>query len=226
MSFTAISSAWSLDTSAPSHNHSTTDSSNRWLTQTILCNRWGAHYISILLSIIPSSETLLRDEGLIPFYGHVASLSKVLEGIAQEKQITVPSYPDVPADWKDEAAIDGETLHATLVSQTTGPVKEVIDHMAAALKQGYRWESLVALIGVSANVYLDPVAIARNSAASTAGGTMAPFSQVLSDGVMFKSATVLNKELERYRNGPGWKEEEAKKLSAENLRLLRKYWAH
>lgn len=176
-----------------------------------------------LLSVVPPSQARLRDEGLALYYEVGRGLTSTFKSVAQQRGVTLPPFPDIPADWRDGLAIDTETLYAALEPHAAGPVKEMMDP-----KGRYYWESLVASISVGSDVYLDTVAVTSTSPGTPGDATLAPYKGAMGNEELARCARVLREEVTKARSQAGetgWREDEAREVVTKHMDLSKGFWS-
>lgn len=240
MSTSTLPQIWSLDISANAnaapylaHISAPTPAPSNFdvfFLNNLLLNRWGAHYLSALLVIIPTSETRLRNDGIVTMYNCVRDLISIFKDLAHKRQITVPPFPEIPADWKEEAAIDYKTLHAALLPHVVKPVKGYIEYATELIttEGKYHWTSLVAPLSVSADAYLDTMETANGLVGTIGDKTLAPYTEAVTGKELVESARAMREEIMRIRSraeDTGWREEEAKGITVEHLRNMKEFFA-
>lgn len=207
-----------------------------------LVNRWIAHYVAAVLSTVPSSETRLRNEALIPIYNQLRDLLTILQGALEERHISLPPVPAIQTDWSAEAAIDHEALREALSPRVDGWMKQYIQSSIATIADGggggNHWSSSVANIAVLADTYLNPATrVATHHACTEApaatDGSAAKYERLVKytqrltgGGGAGESTRVLMQETIRIRSVPGesgWREDEAKGMAKGLMMCLDKY---
>jgi len=237
MATPSLAAAWSLDTTFPAGDDvrpailTSTSSSELapWAVTVHCCSRWGLHYLSHLINSIPSTEARLCNEGLIPLYKTLYDINAGTVEIAQQNQISLPSFPATFPDYKREASdIDKDTLGATLLPQVALPIKPLLDTMGDLMPRdrSYHWGSLAAFIGVSADAYFSAAKATKESKSMPGERTIAPVIQVLTSENAFEACKVIMEELVRCReeaSRTGWKDDEARGLVQECIKHFAKF---
>lgn len=148
---------------------------------------------------------------------------------ALKKGVSVPPYPDVREDWTDEYALDDEALRAALFPHVTKPASrflEFVDKSYRERKQ-FHWGSLAAQISVGAEVASNVVAGGKSAIAKMACDEAGLWKECATAKPMGESMAIIGEELLKCRSdaaGTGWREEEAKELVTEHVRILKAFW--
>lgn len=153
----------------------------------------------------------------------------MLNGIARQRGVTLPPFPDALEDWSEEAATDSEKLSTALEVGTDEITKQMIDYQVKVTrtKGEHHWGSLVALIAVAAEVYIKTLVTAEDSVKALGDEMLAKYRE-LGYEELAKYTRVMTEEMARVRNEAGetgWREEEAKELVAEHMKRSRAFWA-
>ena len=202
---------WSLD--IPSTGEAVTVTNfDVWAVNNILRLRAGSNYLVFHLSAIPTSETRLRDEGIIPLYSFWRELSSIIRSSARELGAAVPDIPEAPRDWNEEASTDSNALAAEILPHLAEPARQIVDWILSSRGRDPRlhWTSRLAVTS------LVPGLILR--AALAIGGTedsvLGPYVARATSDEFKRIAGVINEELLRIRAQPGsgWNEEEARRV--------------
>lgn len=198
-----------------------------WVNTTYACNRAGAHFIATLIKHIPTSETRLRDDGLIPFYKGTCGLGDSLVEMAQRNNITLAPCEKLRPDYLRECEIDERTLTTELAPyvapQMTGML-DLLGKLSVGIQQ-YHWTSLVAFLGVSSEAFINQAA-AKKGVTTLDNHSHAPFIRAISSETMLAASKVIIEELARLRDqapSSGWREEEAQELAVEHLKMVAKH---
>jgi len=190
-----------------------------WVVNSIILHRTGASTVAAQLNIIPSSETRLRNEGFIPFYSHVRKTIDTLKSSARERGLTFPDIPDIPEDWREEAASDYKSLAAQLRPHLAEQAKVTMDWNSGILDRDSKphWTSLVAAYSASFDLFLRMEPALCGPGGAMGGSEWGPYLALMAstrdefDGF----ARVFREEILRIRAQPGsgWGEEEAKGIT-------------
>ena len=217
MSTQGLIQIWGLDKS-PSGEKPPAPSIDTWIVNTIILNRARANSLASLLNAIPSSETRLRDEGIVPFYSLLRNLANNLKSSARERGLAVPAVPDTPEAWGEEASTDPKALAAQLRPQLAEPARVALDWNFGLRDRNPRphWSSEAAANSVSLDLFLR---VAPAMAATEWG----PFIAQTTNDEIKGVAAVISEEILKVRAQPGsgWGEEEAKGLVFEYLGSMR-----
>ena len=221
MSTQGLVQIWGLDKS-PSGEKPPAPAIDNWVVNTIILNRARANALAALLSTIPSSETRLRDEGIVPFYSLLRNLANSLKSIARERGLNVPAIPDTPAAWGEEASTDPKALDAQLRPHLSVPAQVSLDWNLGMRDRNPRphWSSEVAANSVSVDLF---VRVAPMMGAAMGATEWGPFLTQMTDDEIKEIAGVISEEILKVRAQPGsgWNEEEAKGLVMEYLGGMR-----
>ncbi|KAL0636510.1 hypothetical protein Q9L58_004462 [Maublancomyces gigas] len=197
-----------------------------WFVSNICMSRYSAYYLSRVLEAVPSSELRLRNEGLGAMYDVIRGIDTTFKGIALQRGIQLPNYPEVSADWKKELEIDYSALHAVMSAHAIPTVIRYMDYSIELIqsKGKYHWTSLVTPLSVSADMFLNSMTTGEGPAK---GDTMAR--KALTDNDMTGPARVVREELMRIRSNKaetGWNEAEARQLTAGHFKYMGDFFAH
>lgn len=235
MSTQSLHQLWSL-TSLTTPSTTPRATLDEFLLNDLAIHRWGAHYIAVLLNQIPSSETRVA---LSAGYGCSQRLFNTVKAVMQTRGTTIPQIPDIPADWKNEAAMDQQELYAALTPHMGELVKEYAKTADECIQGGKcHWTSIVASLSVMPDVYLE-IMTSPPAAKSEAGGvsylealmgdeTLGPYREVMMSEELVKSRDGLREEVMRLRSEgekTGWREEEAKQLSKDQVTRMREWFS-
>jgi len=191
-----------------------------WVQSCYDTHRVGTHFISIIITLVPTSETRLLNEGLIPLYQGFIAVEKAFKKIAQEHNIPLNQCPPIHPDYRTESQIDSKTLESVLTGQPAQAMTDLMEKAISGARDGkYHWSSLVACLCIPSELFITQTAIANSS------GTSQPHS-LLTNTIASESqqyaCKVTIEELARLKNGApetGWREDEAASLVEEYFRL-------
>ena len=185
----------------------------------------GATTLASQLSAIPLSETRLRDEGLAPLYSFVRKLTDTLKSSAQQRGVTVPAIPAIPADWSGEAPSDPRALAAQFRPHLAEQARVVIDWNIDLRDRVPKphWSSVVATYVVSFDLFIRMAPGKVGPGGAMGGSEWGPFMAQMASDEIKGIVGVINEEILRIRAQPGsgWNEEEAKALTMEHLGKVR-----
>jgi len=217
MSTPGLVQIWSLNISS-TEEAPTALNADVWAVNTILICRAGVNNLASQLSVIPRSETRLRDEGIIPLYSFLRNITNTLKSSARELGVTVPDIPDAPEDWNEEASTNHTALAAQLSPRLAEPARASMDWIIGSRDRDPKlhWASRLAVTSLSLDMY--------TRALPAMGGVMGgsewePFMAQATGDELKGIARVINEEILRIRAQPGsgWDEEEAKRVVKEQL---------
>lgn len=215
-----LAQVWSLDMSPPGEAPPATDYGT-WVVNLTLLYRVGVNFVASQLSVIPPSETRLRDEGVIPFYSIASNIVKTLKSSAHARGVIVPAIPDVPQDWSEEASTDYKALAAQLRPHLVESAREIMDWTLGLWDREPKlhWTSVVAVTAVTLDQYSR---MAPAMSGMKEGSGLGPFVALVASDELKWIAGVTNEEILRIRAlpGSGWAEEEAKTVVKEQLKHL------
>jgi len=191
-----------------------------WVQSTYGTHRVGIHFISIMMTLVPTSETRLLNEGLIPLYQGFIAVEKALKKIAQEHNIPLNQCSPIHPDYRIESQIDSKTLESVLTGQPAQAMADLMEKAVSGTRDGkYHWSSLVACLCIPSESFITQTAIANSS------GTSQPhslFTNTLASESQQNACKVTIEELARLKNGApetGWREDEAASLVEEHFRI-------
>ena len=189
-----------------------------WVVNHMLYTRSLINNTAYQLNAIPSSETRLRDEGIIPFYSWLRKLIDTLKSSAREQGVTVPNIPDAPADWREELSTDCKSLAAIFRPHLMEAIRAAVDWNFSLRDRDPKphWASEPATNSAMLDLVL-PLMVTMDSV--LAGSEWGPYkAQMASDEIKW-IARVMGEELLRIRAQPGsgWEEEEVKEMVKEQL---------
>ena len=126
------------------------------MVNAILLNRVVVNGMAVQLNTIPSSETRLRDEGIAPFYSFLRKLIDTLKSAARERGVTVPAFPDAPADWREELSTDYKSLAALPRPHMTEPIRSTMDWNISLRDRDPKphWASAPAMNSVTLEIFI------------------------------------------------------------------------
>ena len=217
MSAPGLIQVWSLDIPEDAPAAMNVDT---WVANQIALVRVVASAMASQLSIIPPSETRLRDEGILPLYSLFHNTFITLSSIAHKRGVTIPDIPNAPEDWNEEASTDMKALSAQLRPHLVEPVRAIIDWTLGLRERNpeLHWASRVAITSVSLELYIGMI-LAVSTSGMIDGSEWRPLvAQTTGDSVK-GIARIIHEELLRIRAQPGsgWNEEEAKGVVQEQL---------
>lgn len=167
---------------------------------------------------------------MVSIQNYARSLLDTLKNVAQTRGITVPQFPDVLADWEEEAGIDYKTLHEALLPHSAEATKEIIEYTTGLMNEGgkYHWASLVAAVSVAGDMYLDVMITTKGLVGTIGDKTLAPYKNAVTGSELLDGMRMMGEEVMRIRSEAeetGWREEEAKELSAGLLKRMKDFFA-
>ena len=212
MSTQGLAQIWSLDQSIVGEDPRA-PKFDIWAVNHMLYTRALVNNTASQLNAIPSSETRLRDEGIIPFYSYLRKLISTLKSSAREQGVTVPEFPDPPADWREEVSTDCKSLAALFRPHLTEPVEAAVDWNFSLRDRDPKphWASEPATNYVAIDLSLQLLAAMDKV---LVGSEWGPYKALLACNEIKWIARVMGEELLRIRAQPGsgWDEEEAKEM--------------
>lgn len=191
-----------------------------WVQSTYGTHRIGVHFISIMMTLVPTSETRLLNEGLVPLYQGFTAVEEALRKIAEEQNIPLNQCSPIHPDYRIESQIDSKILESVLTGQPAQAMADLMEKAVNGTRDGrYHWSSLVACLCVPSESVITQTAIANSN------GTTQPhslFTNALASESQQYACKVTMEELARLKNGApetGWREDEAASLVEEHFRI-------
>ena len=190
-----------------------------WVVNAILLTRVISNTMAIQIGGIPGSETRLRDEGLVPYYSFLRKLIDALESSARDQGVIVPAFPDAPANWSEDVSTDPQALAALLRPHMVESVSAAMDRLLGLrdLDPKPHWASVPA----AGSVIVDSsISLVAEMDGVLKGSEWGPFKAIITGDELKWIGRVMGEELLRIRAQPGsgWKEEEAKEITREQLK--------
>ena len=220
MSTPGLAQIWSLGASSPPELPRALNF-DVWAANQIPHCRVAANSLAYQLTVIPESETRLREEGVIPYYNFMRNAGDVIKSSAHSRGLAAAAAtPDAPADWSEDISTDHKALAAQLHPHLAEPAQAVIGWHVDLRERDSKphWTSVVA--GYS--VILDMLVVMMPVVSGVmTGSEWAPFMAQMTSDNLKGIADVFREEILRIRAQPGsgWNEEEAKALVQEQLAL-------
>ena len=191
-----------------------------WIANAPLLIRAVANDVAFQLNAIPSSETRLRNEGMAPLYSFLRKFIDTLKSSAREQGVTVPAFPDAPADWSEEASSDYKALATLLRPHVTEPLRAAIDRNFGLRDRDPKlhWASAPASRSVAADLFIPLI---EKMDGVLVGSEWGPVKDMMTGDEFKWIAKVMGEELLRIRAQPGsgWNEEEAEEIAKGELML-------
>ena len=219
MSTPGLAQIWSLGASSPPELPRALNF-DVWAANQIPLCRVGANALAHQLTVIPDSETRLREEGIIPYYNFTCNLGNVIKSSAHPRGLAAAAIPDAPAVWSEDVSTDHKALAAQFHPHLAGPAQAVMGwHFGLRERDPEpHWTSVVAGYSVVLDMF---VAMMPAVSGVMTGSEWAPFVAQMTSDDLKGITNVIREEILRIRAQPGsgWNEEEAKALVQEQLGL-------
>ena len=197
-----------------------------WVVNAIFLNRIAANGMAVQLNAIPSSETRLRNEAIEPSYYFIRKLVETLKAGAREQGVTVPTFPDAPADWREELSTDYKSLATLFRPHMTEPIRAAMDRNLGLRDRDPKphWASEPAMNSVTLDIFIP---LMGEVGGVLGGSEWGPFKAMMTSDEIKWIARVMGEELLRIRAQPGsgWDEEEAKEMAKGQLMSAAGYLA-
>ena len=192
-----------------------------WAANQVPLYRLGTNSLAYELTVIPRSETRLREEGIIPYYSFVRNLGNAVKSSAHARGVTIVATPDAPADWSEDTSLDHKALAAHIRPHLAEPAQALLDWtlgLRARVPEPH-WTSVVGVYSVLLDLFLG---MTPAMGGVMGGSEWAPFMALMTSDEPKGLAEVLREEVLRIRAQPGsgWNEEEAKTLVMEHAGLM------
>ena len=195
-----------------------------WVVSAIILNRVVANCTAAQLNAIPLSEARLRDEGVIPYYKFLRKIVGTLKSAAREHGVTVPVFPEAPADWSEDVSTDYKALAAQFRPHLTEPMRAAMDWYFELRDKDPKphWASEPAANCVSLELLIQ---MTQAMGGVMEGSEWEPFKDQITSNEVKWITKAMSEELLRIRaqSGSGWDEEEAKGMAMGQLERVSKF---
>ena len=195
-----------------------------WVVSAILFTRVISNTVAFQLNAIPSSETRLRDEGIVPNYSFLRKLIDALEFSARDQGVTVPAFPAAPEDWSEDVSTDYKALADQLRPHMVESVRAAMDQILGLrdLDPKIHWASSPAANFVAIDSFISLMA---EMDGVLKGSKWGPFKATITCDETKWFARVMGEELLRIRAQPGsgWDEKEASEIAKAQMTNLAAY---
>ena len=155
------------------------------------------------------------------------NLVNILKSSAHKRGLAVPSIPEIPEDWSEEASNDSKALAAQFHPHMAEPARAVMNWNSRLYDRVRKphWASVMAAHAVSLDLFLQ---MAPSISAVRGGSEWVPYMAYMTSDEFKEIVGVINEELVRVRDqqvaaldessaGSGWNEDEAKGVVMEHL---------
>lgn len=190
-----------------------------WVVNQIILLRVTANAFACQLNAIPLSESRLRDGSHLPIYSFLRNLVGILKSTAHGRGVAIPALQDIPADWNEEAAADYKALAALFRPHLTEPARVPVDWAFGLRDRDPKphWASEVAVDSVVLDMLIQMLSAVDGK--NLEGSGWEPYIAQMTGDEIKGLAGVMREELLRIRAQPGsgWDEEEAKRLTIEQV---------
>ena len=195
-----------------------------WVVNAILLSRVISNTMAFNLNAIPSSEARLRDEGIAPHYSFLRKLIDTLKSSARGQGVTVPTFPDAPADWSEDVSTDSKALAALLRPHMLESARAAMDQLLGLRDRHPKlhWASLPAADSVIVD---NSIRLVAEMDGVFKGSEWEGFKAMMTGDELRWIGRVMGEELLRIRAQPGsgWNEEEAKEVTRGQLKSAAAY---
>ena len=182
-----------------------------WVGNAILFARVLSNNVAFQLNAIPGSETRLRDEGIVPHYSFLRKLIDTLKSSARGQGVTVPAFPDAPADWSEDVSTDSKALAALLRPHMLESARAAMDQLLGLRDRDPKLHWALAPVGICVGADLFTSLMVQMDGV-LGGSEWGPFKARVTCDETKWFARVMGEEILRIRAQPGSRrdEEEAK----------------
>ena len=196
-----------------------------WVVNIILFTRVISNTMAFEINLIPGSETRLRDEIAVPHYAFLRKLIDTLKSSARDQGVTVPAFPAVPADWREDVSTDTKALAALLRPHMVDSIRAAMDQLLGFRDRDPKlhWASAPAANSVTID---GCISLTAEMDGVLKGSEWGPFKAMFTGDEFKWIGRAMGEELLRIRAQPGsgWNEEEAKEVTREQLKIAAAYF--
>jgi thiaminase len=210
--------------SLPTHNF------NIWLYNDFVYARCWTYFIASLISALPRFSPHPLKPTLISGYNVARKELDVFRSKASQRGLTLPSVPDVSADYTIEASIPAAEMYDTLsnLPDIKDGCREYMRWMTCTLlgETPYHWSTGLAALWMLEKVYCEAMwTVKLGSGFKKLDESTRDFIEWWAKDEFRLYVGTLEGAIDKIREGDfGWKDEEAKEAVVDVLRLEVGFW--
>ncbi|KAI5846624.1 hypothetical protein DFP73DRAFT_593692 [Morchella snyderi] len=203
-----------------------------WLLNNYISTRGGCNYLAQLASLLPPSESTLRDKAIRTMYTITRELCTKLEQAANSQSLALPALPPVSENYEDEAALPRESLMEMIKPHAHESVTEILGYNTSLARDktegGCGWEVLTVALYENNKQFDESIKAMVGAAGTRNVGAILMFYGQLgweNSADSAASAQCLAEAAARLRKekGEAWWMEEAGPVIARNKKLFADY---